>query len=157
MRFLSALALFVLVLSILSASAEAGPKPSIFFWWESHWEQDPARPYLDEAKIPHNARWDRDTWKPEDWAEAKGGAREMIEELYLQGILTDQYTDDDIPVLEVGQGFMNLSGQERLRVVKFIDHVFEVTTSQENGMFYLYHHRKEKPIGIYTKHGLQLQ
>lgn len=120
-----------------------------------------------------------DTWRPQDWAHAKGGDKlAMVQELYDADIVTDQYVDCNpqnyiesivdffgfrqehchehgVPVLEVGQGYMKLSLQDRLRVVEFIDYVYEITSSPK-AMFVIVHDDTNEELGIFTRHGLQL-
>lgn len=118
---------------------------------------DEVRPYLNDSKIPHNVQWENDTWKPEDWIEGKGSAKNVIDGFYAADIITDQHEDGDTPVLEVGQGFMKLSEQDKRRVVMFVDQVFKVTDAAPDGMFYVRHKKSDKVLGIYNKDGLHLQ
>lgn len=156
------IARFALVLAVFvvgfTAPAYAGPKFLGLFWWPSHWRELDGQPYLEGAKHPHNSQWDHKTWQPADWAvQYAGGAGEVIQGFYKTNILRDQYVDDDIPVLVVGPNFYHLSGYDKRRVVAMVDDFYKITTSKENGMFMLEDWRSEKPIGLYTAHGLQLQ
>jgi hypothetical protein len=117
---------------------------------------DPVRPYLEEGKIPHNSQWADDKWTPQDWIDSRGGsAKAVIDGFYSSGIVTDQYSDDDIPVLEVGQRFLELSDQDKRRVAMFIDDTFGITKA--HGLFLIYFHKHETPVGLFTSEGLQLQ
>ena len=158
MRFFTFLAAFTAILVLLTPlNAQAGPKPWPWSWWPSHWQNlNFERPYLNEAHIPHNSQWDNDEWTPYDWAGHHSDPKAMINNLYAAKIITDQYTDDNVPVLEVGHNFIRLSGEDKRRVAAYVDHVFGITRS-ESGMFHLYYDATGKPIGIYTKAGLQLQ
>ncbi len=121
-------------------------------------EHSETQPYLDDSKIPHNTQWERDDWEPEDWIASKGSAKRVVDGLYAGNIITKQYEDgNDTPILEVGQGFMDLSAQDKRRVVMFVDHAFQVTSTAPDGMFYIYHQKSDEPLGLYTKQGLQLQ
>lgn len=144
---------------IVFFQAEAQARPKIFslFWGPGHWESPAFVPYLEGPKIPHNAQWARDSWQPAHWERGAVTAGGMIEDLYASRIITDQYFKNDMPVLEVGPAFLRLSGQEKRRVARFIDARFGVTQNLPDGAFYLYEEKSGAPVGIFTKHGLQLQ
>ena len=148
-----------LLLLVSSASAWAGPGPKMWYysWWSHHWKDQDFKPYMDDPKMPHNTQWDDDLWTPQDWISHGGNAERVMDGFYKAQIVTRQYADDDMPILEVGQGFMRLSGQDQRRVVKFVDHVFGVTGNNEAGMFLINHAYSEETIGVYTRTGLQLQ
>ena len=153
---------FLLVLLALSfvafvpTSAHATAKPWIWGWWPSHWRNLDFQPYLKGEKLSQRSLWDNDQWTPEDWIKDAGDARRIMRDLYAANIVTNQYEDsDDIPVLEVGYGYKKLSGLDRRRVLQFIDYVFEITTSEPNGMFFIYYYDKSEPIGLYNQYGLQ--
>ena len=113
-------------------------------------------PYLGEEQMRQRFDWDGDTWTPQEWIKQDGDEKRMMRELYAVDIITDQFTDDDIPYLEVGEKFMQLSGVDRLRVLKFVDYVFAITESEENGMFYIvYSEDDEELVGLYNKYGFQ--
>ena len=115
-------------------------------------------PYMKGPKIPHNNQWDNDEWRPEHWVEAKGSAQAVIDGFYDEGVIVRQY-EDKVPVLEVGKPFLRLSPPDQRRLVEFIDYAFEITQSQEHGVFYIVIDGKkgQKLLGLYSKHGLQLQ
>lgn len=147
------------ILSLPTSAFAADGKPWYWSWWPSHWaDLDFEKPYLDGPKIPHNSQWNKRDWTPSDWTEQRvGGADELIADFYTAGILSDQYQDDEVPVLEVGPTFFRLSGQEQRRVLAVVDDRFQITSAQENGMFYIYHYDTRKPVGIYTAQGVQFQ
>lgn len=156
MRFLL---IFPLILTFfmhfsMPAYAQAENTGKLLF---GHKNTNPAQPYLNEAKIPHNNQWDQDNWTPDTWREGGKSDNDIIADLYAAGIVTGQY-DDDVPILEVGEAFVRLSAQDQRRVVAFVDDVFNVTGSDGNGVFYvLLEGRYDTVLGIYTRHGLQLQ
>jgi len=116
------------------------------------------RPHLEEAKLPHNSRWADDEWTPQDWIDSRGGdAVTVVNGLYEAGIISDQYFDGGIPVLEVGQGFLDLGAQDKRRVVAFIDEVFGVTKFAEPGVIMIYFRNDDEPVGLFNAQGLQLQ
>ncbi len=153
MRFSGFLTLLGVFLVFSAQSAQA----SLWEWFEPAPMPDFERPLLENGKDPNNAQWCHDKWKPEGWVETRGSAGEVIRDFYTGGIITDQYKEDGVHVLEVGKGFMNLSSIDKRRIAAFFDHVYNVTESADNGMFFIYHWKTEEPIGIYTKHGLQIQ
>ena len=116
-----------------------------------------SRPYLNEAKIPHNSQWADDEWSPQDWIETRGSPKAVIDGFYATGVVTDQYFDEDVPVLEVGDRFMDLSPQDMHRVTAFFDHAYGVTSDAEAGVFMIFNHREDDPVGLFNKDGLQLQ
>ena len=136
-----------------SATAQAEPKPWIFSWWPGHWDDLDFHPYLEGAPHAHTSQWDDDGWTPKDWVQRTGGDElSTVRRFYKVGILQDQYVDDGIPVLVVGQPFFQLGGQDKQRVMDLIDHVYGITsTANGNGIFKICDGDEE--IGIYTKYG----
>lgn len=164
------LALLCSIFILFSASAaQATPKPWIWSWWPSHWHNQDFKPYLEDTKQPHNIQWQRglyvdQDWHPQNWIEAKGSIRNVMDGFYKNNIIKSQDVDGDMPVLIVGDGFMRLSGQEKRRVADFIDYVFQVTTTAPAGMYTIYYDRTDKwifgrgnPVAMYTERGLLLQ
>lgn len=142
---------------MMALPAQAEPKPTIWGWWPSHWQNMDFEPYLENGKDPHNTQWDRKIWKPADWVAQKGSTQDLLKGFYSAEILSDQYVDDDVPVLEVGPNFYHLSGFDKRRVARTVDEVYQITSSKPDGMFMLYDWRTKKAVGIYTAHGLQIQ
>ena len=136
----------------------SGPKPTIWAWWPSHWDNLDFKPYIDHPTHVHNGQWDQDNWTPADWAAQRGGENmKVIDGFYKADIIRSQFTDDDVPVLEVGPAFYMLGGQDKRRVVEVIDDEFRITSGKLNGMFMLRDWRTRRDIGSYTAYGLQLQ
>ncbi|MBI4031471.1 MAG: hypothetical protein HY370_07310 [Proteobacteria bacterium] len=157
MRQVFVLSLFFIVLTAAGA-ARAEPKPWIWSWWPSHWKDLDFRPYIEEGQHQHNSQWDKSLWEPAHWIEQKPGDRlQIMRDFYKSDILRGQYEDNDVPVLEVGPAFYMLGGEDRRRVVRTVDEIYEITPMHENAMFMLYDWRTKKPIGAYTRYGLQLQ
>ncbi|MFP4313147.1 MAG: hypothetical protein ACLFR0_02360 [Alphaproteobacteria bacterium] len=151
-----------------ATQANATPKPWYWSWWPSHWDDQDFMPHLRDPKLPHNTQWqsglyNNEDWHPENWIRAKGSIRDVLDGFYKNDIIREQDVDGDIPVLVVGDGFMNLSGREKRRVATFIDYAFQVTTAAPAGMYSIYYYRTDtlfgrgNPIGAYTSAGLQLQ
>ena len=130
-------------------------------FWEGIWKRPKGtqvRPYLDEAKLPHNSQWAEDDWTPQDWVDARGGSPfNVIDGFYRADIITDQKFDKDVPVLEVGQGFLRLSAKEQRRVLAFIDDTYGVTSGSEAGVIEICLDHEGDIIGLFDKDGLQLQ
>lgn len=151
---------FALLCAIIGSTtpAQASPKFLGLEWWPWHWEQTTFKPYLEKPVYPQNSQWESRTWQPADWnAQRPGGAAELIKGFYTVGIFKRQYMDDDVPVLEVGPRFYELSGYDKRRVLRLLDEEYKITSSHENGMFTVADGRTGKPIGLYTANGLQLQ
>ncbi len=165
MKFLPLFAIFALVIAATPAKAE--PKPWVWGWWPGHWDNQDFKPHIDHPTQPHNIQWKNglygQDWHPENWIRAKGSAEEVIKGFYKAGIVTDQTSEDGVPVLEVGDAYLRLSGQEKRRVAEFMDYVFHVTDTSPAKMFYIFHEDSGfliwpgRPVGMYTKAGLQLQ
>lgn len=158
MRFPAFLLVLLTLMAALPQIAQASPgeKPWRWFWWPSHWKGLDFQPYLKDEKLGQRSLWDNDQWTPEAWIRDAGDARRIMRDLYAADIVTDQYKNsDDIPVLEVGEGYKRLSMLDRNRIAQFVDHVFEITSSEENGMFFITFKGQKHPIGVYNKYGLQ--
>ncbi len=139
-----------------NAFAQANGDVWKHLWYRPKGEQ--VRPYLDEAKLPHNSQWAEDDWTPQDWVEVRGGSPlNVIDGFYRAKIVTDQKFDKDTPVLEVGQGFLRLSAQEQHRVLAFIDDTYGVTTNSPAGVIEICLDHESDIIGVFDKNGLQIQ
>ncbi len=148
--------LIAMVFTVLGASTGFASDLGEYIWGPP--KSDFVRPHLEEAKLPHNSRWADDEWTPQDWINSRGGsAVAVINGFYEAGIISDQYFDDEMPVLEVGQNFLELGAQDKRRVVAFVDEVFGVTKISEAGVILILFHEKDKPIGVFNAQGLQLQ
>ena len=146
-------AITCLLISFSSVQANAEPKPWIFSWWSSHWDDLDFNPYLEGAPHTHTSQWDHTGWTPEDWINRTGGEElSTVRRFYKVGIIKDQYMDGEIPVLVVGQPFFQLGGQDKNRVMDLVDHVYGITqTAHGKGIFKICDGDEE--IGIYTKYG----
>ncbi len=136
----------------------SGPKPTIWAWWPSHWDNLDFTPYIDHPTHSHNGQWDQDDWTPADWAAQRGGKNmNVIKGFYKSDIIRSQLVDDDVPVLVVGPSFYMLGGHDKRRVMEVMDDEFKITSGKLNGMFMLRDWRTKKDIGSYTTYGLQLE
>ena len=52
---------------------------------------------------------------------------------------------------------MELAGNDKRRVVEYIDAAFGITQNSEKGMIVLEHWKTSDVVAIYTRQGLQLQ
>ncbi len=131
--------------------------PLRLFWWPEHWQPPVFEPYLRDSKLYHDTQWNDGDWHPQEWIDEKGSIEAVVEGFYEARIITRQYVDGEMPVLEVGRRFLELSDQEKRRIASFIDYGFGVTKNAETGSFEIKMIKKDNPLGIYTKEGLQLQ
>ncbi len=152
MRLLALLAILLTV----AGPAKAGVLEYLFTPPHPHFE----RPYLQEGKMPHNSQWEDDTWTPEGWTEYAGSKEAVLAGLEGAGIITDYDLKGGDPELKVGRPFIRLSDQEKIHVVKYVDHVYGVTQNKgvieielDNGCFFF----PNTTIGYYTSKGLQIQ
>lgn len=167
MRHIALILSVFMIASLPLSSAQAGSKNLLDWLFTPKMEPD-NREYLMDGKLPHNSQWTakwnpEHDWSPEKWIRAEGSAEAVMENFYRAGIIREQDEDGDIPVLVVGDAYMNLSGQEKRRVAEFVDYAFGVTERPVNPFFYIYYDRTDSwfsrgdPIGVYTAGGLQLQ
>ncbi|MFP4387084.1 MAG: hypothetical protein ACLFP8_09235 [Alphaproteobacteria bacterium] len=154
MRILS----FVLLVSFLSVGLStqsfAGRATEwSFIYHKGH--QHKFDPYMGEQKLRQRSTRDMDRWRPVDWIENPGDEKIILRDFYTMGIIREQYVNhDNIPVLRVGDAFVNLATFDQRRILAFVDYVFNVTGSQENGMFFVYYERDDsEPLGVYNKSG----
>ena len=140
-----------------SGTASAAPKVTYWTWGPSHWRHQDFKPYDEDSKRTHNSQWNNQNWKPQDWIAQRHDGENLLRSFYAAGILHDQYSERGVLVLEIGPAFYMLGGQDRRRVTQTVDEVYQVTASRPNGMFMLHDSRSKKPIGAYTRYGLQMQ
>ncbi len=116
-------------------------------------------PHLHDARTPHNTQWQDNNWTPQEWTDARGGnPMNVIQGFYDADIIRDQnFNKDEVPVLIVGQGFINLSDGEKRRVAMYVDDTYGITRSNPQAAYLLEFYKKSKAVGIFTKDGLQLQ
>lgn len=152
-HFFVAITCFIISFSAVQ-QVQAEPKPWIFSWWPSHWDNQDFHPYLKGSPHAHTSQWDLDGgWTPEDWVNRTGGDElATIRRFYKVGIIKDQYMDGEMPILVVGQQFFQLGGQDKHRIMELVDYVYGITeTANGKGIFKICDGDEE--IGIYTKYG----
>ena len=155
MRFLSFLLLFTVVFVGFSQQSYADKATHWSVIYHDGYKHN-FEPYVGRQVLKQRSIIDNDTWTPEDWIDNPGDEKIILRDFYIMNILVKQFMDGGIPVLRVGEPFVNLSKFDQTRVLAFIDYVFEITTSQENGMFYVYYEKDDdNPLGLYNKHGFQ--
>ncbi len=157
MRILSFLLLLVSFSIGTTSHSYASEKPWAWGWWPAHWQGLDFKPYLGNQKIGQGSLWDDDAWTPEAWIKDAGDEKRIMRDFYATGIVVKQYKNgDNIPVLELGNQFIQLSGLDQRRILQFVDHVFNITKAEENGMFFVvYSEADDSPMGIYNKYGFQ--
>lgn len=103
------------------------------------------------------SRWETPDWNPQGWINSRGGsAKAVIEGFYTAGIISDQYFDNGVPILKVGQKFLELSREDKHRVCAFLDVMFGVT--KQGSVFMIEFDRYYNvPVGVFTAQGLQLE
>ena len=155
MRILSFLLLFTVAVTGFAQLSHADKATHWSYIYHDGYKHN-FEPYIGEQVLKQRSTWDNDTWTPEDWIDNPGDEKIILRDFYAIGLLKKQFVDDGIPVLRVGEKFVQLSGFDQRRVLEFIDYVFEITTSEENGMFYVYYEKDDNdPLGLYNKHGFQ--
>lgn len=170
MRYFGFLSVFLVLLSGFQAvPAQADPpllmtvppiRQLVFNnFFERRYNPDFDARLLEGPKGPHNNQWNNSGWSPEGWAEFYGDKDTQIQQMVKVGILTDlsDMDDDDVAEIEVGQAFVRLSGQEKRRVIEYVDYAYGFTQRNPNGTILIQHDPTCCYIGIYTKNGLQLQ
>lgn len=153
MRFL----LLVAVMFAGFAAPAIAKKATKSQWRYTAGEKDDFTPYIGRQKLGQRSHKDDDKWTPQDWIENEGDEKAIIRDFYEGGIITKQYVGrKNIPVLRVGEPFVRLSNFDQKRILAFVDYVFEITTSTQDGMYFVYYEADDKePLGLYNKHGFQ--
>ena len=158
MRRLALLAILVLSpFAATGAMADPGPKPSAFFWWPGHWNNQTFIPYLDDGTHPHNTEWDYKHWQADDWIRQNKDGLTLVKKFYTADIIRRQYVRHETPVVVVGPAFYELGGEDKRRVMAVLDNVWKITSSKPDGMFMLYDWDSGEAVGSYTQGGLQIQ
>lgn len=103
----------------------------------------------------HTTLYDQN-WTPNSWMGENANPQDIIDGFYRAGIITAQESDGDIPVIEVGQAFLELSGQDKRRIITFMDAVYGITANNENGVIHIEHEDYRGIIGVYTQDGLNM-
>ena len=148
---------FLVILTVFASPLQAHANARSWAWWPQNWQDMNFEPHIGAQKILQRSVWDSDTWTPEQWINTPGDEKRIIHNFYKTHLITNQYTDgDNIPVLEVGPPFIQLSRLDRRRVLQFVDYVFNITAAEKDGMFYvLYAENRREPLGIYNRYGFQ--
>ncbi len=144
------------VLGALSTPAQARSK-SWLDWILTPKMPDFERPIMLDGKTPHPQSWHNDQWSPENWTAARGTDKGVMDDLYASGIITDQYEEDGMPVLEVGPRFLQLSHSDQSKVASYVDDVFGITRLSEDGGFNIIYDPSDTVIGYYNAGGLVLE
>ncbi|MCK5375161.1 MAG: hypothetical protein KAJ40_07745 [Alphaproteobacteria bacterium] len=154
MRIFTFLFLFTLAVTGVSGQSMADKATYWGFLYHDGYKHD-FQPYLGQEKLAQPSTADMDSWTPADWVDNPGDEKVILHDFYSLGLIKKQYIDrDNIPALRVGEPFIQLSSFDQKRVLAFIDYVFKITESEENGMFYVYYNRNDsEPLGIYNKSG----
>lgn len=164
LQYVFFLAAFLIIITLIAfvGEANAADRPGYFssgtLWGDGSETDYTELPYLNDPVTPNNAQWVLDYWTPARWGLNQPADFEaQMVRFYESGLITDQYFDDDIPVLEVSDLFFRLSDQDKGRVLRVVDVATGATQSEDNGMFYIEHERTGQLIGSFTKSGMHLQ
>lgn len=154
MRSFLFLLFFALVVVGLPHQSKADHATEWSFIYHDGYKHD-FEPYVGQQKLKQRSTKDMDSWTPADWIDNPGDEKIILRDFYAMGIIKEQYMDhDNIPVLRVGEAFDRLSTFDQNRVLAFVDYVFKITESEENGMFFVVFERDEsEPLGVYNKSG----
>lgn len=154
MRILSSLLLFTVVLVGYTSQSQAGHATYWDYIYHEGYKHD-FDPYVGSQKLKQRTEKDQDSWTPADWIDNPGDEKIILRDFYKMGILEKQYMNKkNVPVLRVGEKFIQLSGFDQNRILAFVDYVFKITESEEFGMFYVYYYREDnEPLGTYNKSG----
>jgi len=145
----------VLALAVMLFSGVAQANPNTWLWY---FEDDLNKPLLSGPKEPQYYPGNKEKWSPEDWVSYHNGDEyATYRALERAGIVTGQSFRGDVPVLEVGQAFVRLSSGDQKKVLRYVDHIFNITQKHPSHVIYVYHDESDDYIGIYNKNGLQLQ
>ena len=155
MRFLGFLLLFAVAFTGFTQQSHADKAT----YWDAFYHDGYKHnfdPYVGQQKLKQRSVHDNDTWTPQDWIDNPGDEKVVLRDFYTMNVLVKKYMDDGIPVLRVGEKFVQLSDFDQIRVLKFVDYVFGITTAEENGMFYVYYDANDdEPLGLFNKYGFQ--
>ncbi len=154
---LSYLIVFSIFIGVLGVSGQAQARQShgLFYYFFTPAEDDHDRHYMNEWKNAYDSDWEY-RWSPRMWADDVEAAQGVIDGFYKSGILKDQYVDDGVPVIQVGQRFLDLSGRDQRRVVKFVAYAFDIDGFNNTGAMNIVLERECVPLGVYSQGKVQL-
>ena len=124
--------------------------------WPAHADDSFKRPYMYDWRNDYSSYTQNHYWTPAHWVSEEKSTQEVVDGFYRSGIITDQYYDGNIPVLEVGHSFLELSTRDRHRVVAFMDYAFNLKAAKGGNIIEIYLKRNEIPLGLYAQGRLQL-
>ena len=110
---------------------------------------------LDNA---YNSDWEYPYWTPYDWAQNEQTARVIIEGFFKNGVIERYYIDPvtKTRVLAVGQTWLDMSGRDKRRVVKFMAFAYGADQRSEAIELVLHRNKECYPMGIYIDGDVQL-
>lgn len=92
----------------------------------------------------------------QSWVVQEQDALGRIQAFYEAKIITAQGTDGDIPMLEVGPGWMDLANEDKHAIAVFIDRTYGISNNGGPGSFIIRHWNSGEQLGTYTAYGLNL-
>lgn len=119
-----------------------------------HYEFLPRRSNFDN-KHDHPAQWEGQDWDPEMWGD--GQTPELVlRRLYSVRVFNAQYSEEGVPVLELGPKFWKLSDLDRRRGIKLLaDHTHVLEQGHERIVLRDWYTKDN--IGIYNAKGMFLK
>ncbi len=154
------LILLALFLILGADKSFAQSKDSPFGWSYDHWKWNSHTKfngYLEKGKDTQNQQWANEDWYVQDWVAQNKDAMTLVDGFFRTDILRSQDVDDGVPVVLVGPQFYRLGGFDKRRVMTTLDSVYGITESGLNPVIRLKDWFTKRDIGIFTKHGLQLE
>ena len=137
----------------------AAAEPKRLYAWpqaETSWKTSKNYdPYLTSEPDAQAVRWAYEDWYVQDWL-AQRDPQNLVEGFFTADILRGQGMDDGAPILTVGPNFYHLSGFDKRRVMRTVDHVFGITDNAPVPVIILRDWHTSRAIGEYNRDGLTL-
>ncbi len=109
----------------------------------------------NQENLIHNALQQK-TATGQSWVVQEQDALGRIQAFYAANIIAAQGSDGDIPVLEVGPGWMDLANEDKHAIAAFIDRTYGISNNGGPGSFIIKHWNSGEQLGTYTAYGLTL-
>lgn len=146
------------LMSDASASGASERTPKYLAYVFTPKTADFERRYHTGTDNAYNSDWEYPLWSPYDWAQNPQQAQSVIDGFYYNNVIERQYVDrkTQTPVIEVGQTWLNMSGRDKMRTVKFIAYAFGYNTQNDVIELTLKRNNTCHPMGIYANGRVQL-
>ena len=132
--------------------------PKAFAYLFTPDEADLDRRYHTGWDNAYNSDWEYPYWSPYDWARDDDTARRIYNNFFNTGVLERQCVDwnSETPMLQMGQTWLDMSGRDKRRVVKFVAFVTGVEARGEAMELVLHRNQICHPMGVYANGQVQL-